>query len=68
MRLNEKVKQDLDRLNTGLLPGVAEWDDVKMAELYSEFADEDLALAEAGMSDYVLGLAQEDAGNWHIIA
>ncbi len=31
-----------------------------LASLYAEFADEDLALAEAGMSDYANLLARED--------
>ena len=32
-----------------------------LASLYAEFADEDLALAEAGMSEYADLLAQEDS-------
>ncbi len=32
-----------------------------MAALYAEFAEEDRALADAGMSDYTAGLAREDA-------
>ncbi len=31
-----------------------------LASLYAEFATTDLALAEAGISDYVDSLAQED--------
>ena len=34
--------------------------DREMAVLYAEFAEEDRALAEAGMSDYTAGLAAED--------
>ena len=34
--------------------------DVEMAALYAEFAEEDRALAEAGMSDHAAGLARED--------
>ena len=36
-------------------------EDATMAALYAEFAEEDRALAEAGMSDYAAGLAREDA-------
>jgi len=36
-------------------------DDPAMAALYAEFAEEDRALAEAGMSEYAAGLAREDA-------
>ncbi len=32
-----------------------------LASLYAEFADEDLALAEVGMSEYADLLAQEDS-------
>lgn len=32
-----------------------------LASLYAEFADKDLALAEAGISDYTDSLAQEDS-------
>ena len=32
-----------------------------LASLYAEFADTDLALAKAGMSDYAGLLAQEDS-------
>jgi hypothetical protein len=31
-----------------------------LSNLFTEFADEDLALAEAGMNDYAVMLHQED--------
>ena len=37
-----------------------EWDEEKMAALYAEFAEEDRALAEAGMADYAAGLVREE--------
>ena len=77
MTLKEQVRQDLEKLDEGGLREVADfvaflqfrtrrhtapdWDETKMASLYAEFAEEDRALAEAGMSDYAVGLAQEDA-------
>ena len=36
-------------------------EDAAMAALYAEFAEEDRALAETGMSNYAAGLAREDA-------
>jgi hypothetical protein len=63
----ETVKQDIDLLNSEQLQQVADfiaflkfrnkcrrivWDRDRLASLANEFADEDLALAEAGMSDY----------------
>ena len=38
-----------------------ETDDVRLAALYSEFADEDRRLAEEGIEDYQRGLVGEDA-------
>jgi hypothetical protein len=35
-------------------------DETQLASLYAEFADEDSALAEEGMSDYAEALRQED--------
>ena len=76
MTLKEQVREDLERLDEGGLREVADfvaflqfrtrrttpdWDEAKMAALYAEFAEEDRALAEAGMSDYATGLAREDA-------
>ncbi len=77
MTLKEQVRQDLERLDDSGLREVADfvaflqfrtrrhvastWDETKMAALYAEFAEEDRALAEAGMADYAVGLAREDA-------
>ena len=77
MALKEQVKQDLERLDEGGLREVANfvaflqfrtrrqaasgWNEAEMAALYAEFAEEDRALAEAGMADYAAGLAREDA-------
>ena len=77
MSLKEQVKQNLEHLDETGLREVAdfvdflqfrtrrntkpEWDDAKIAALYAEFAEEDRALAEAGMSDYAEGLAREDS-------
>ena len=74
--LKEQVKQGLERLDEGGLREVADfvaflqfrtrrhaapdWDEEAMAALYAEFAEEDRALAEAGMADYAAGLARED--------
>ena len=40
-----------------------DFDEAKVATLYAEFADEDRALAEAGMGDYAAGLVKEDAAS-----
>lgn len=37
-------------------------DENQLAALYAESAEEDRELAEEGISDYVVALAQEDAG------
>ncbi|MDQ2800248.1 MAG: hypothetical protein M3Y13_11475 [Armatimonadota bacterium] len=50
MTLKQQVTQDLERL-----------DEAKLAALYGEFAEEDHALAEAGMVNYAAGLDGEDA-------
>jgi len=79
MTMIEKVSQDLRRLDDSSLREVANfvaflhfrsrrttapaWDEAKMTALYAEFAEEDRALAEAGMADYAAGLAREDAAN-----
>ena len=76
MTLKEQVKDDLERLDEGGLREVADfmaflqfrsrrqsvsdWDEAKIAALYAEFAEEDHALAEAGMADYAIGLVRED--------
>ena len=75
--LKEKVQQDIERLDERGLKEVAEFmaflqfrarqspapdqDDAQLAALYAEFAEEDHALAEAGMAKYADGLAREDA-------
>jgi hypothetical protein len=71
----EALKQDLDQLTRDQLQQVADFiaflkfrdqhrrailDPTQLAALFSEFADEDRALAEAGMSDYAAMLHQED--------
>jgi hypothetical protein len=71
----EALKQDLDQLTRDQLQQVADFiaflkfrdqhrrvilDPTQLAALFSEFADEDRALAEAGMSDYAATLRQED--------
>ncbi len=77
MTLKQQVTQDLERLDENGLREVADfvaflqfrirrhiapdWDEAKLAALYKEFAEEDRALAEAGMADYAAGLAKEDA-------
>lgn len=77
MSLKEQVTQNLERLDEGGLREVADfvdflqfrtrrhatpsWDDEKIAALYADFAEEDRALAKAGMSDYAAELAREDA-------
>jgi hypothetical protein len=73
---SEFLKQDLDRLTHRQLQQVADFvaflkfrdrhhspvmlDSTQMANLFAEFADEDRALANAGMSDYAAILQQED--------
>ncbi|MEY2832981.1 MAG: hypothetical protein RLZZ574_2240 [Cyanobacteriota bacterium] len=71
----EAIKQDLDRLNHNQLQQVADFiaflkfrdrrhqvvlDPIQLASMFTEFADEDRAFAEAGMSDYAVMLHQED--------
>ena len=48
--------QDRRKRVAAQLPNV-----VSLATLYAEFADEDRALAEEGMAEYVHSLAAEDA-------
>jgi hypothetical protein len=72
---SEALKQDLDQLTTEQLQQVADFiaflkfrdkrrrivlDPVQLASLATEFAEEDRSLAEAGMADYAVMLAQED--------
>jgi hypothetical protein len=72
----EALKQDLDLLTHNQLQQVADFiaflkfrsqrrhqvviDPMQLADLFTEFADEDRALAEAGMSDYAVMLNRED--------
>lgn len=72
----EALKQDLDRLTHNQLQQVAEFiaflkfrnqsrhrvvlDPMQLADLFTEFADEDRTFAEAGMNDYAVMLHQED--------
>ncbi len=72
---SETLKQDLDQLIKDQLQQVADFiaflkfrnnrdrtvlDPARLALLATEFAEEDLALAEVGMSDYATMLIQED--------
>jgi hypothetical protein len=72
----EALKQDLDRLTYNQIQQVAEFiaflrfrnqrrnqvvlDPIQLADMFADFADEDRALAEAGMNDYAVMLQQED--------
>ncbi len=72
----EALKQDLDRLTNTQIQQVADFiaflkfrdrrrhrvvlDPIQLADLFTEFADEDRVLAEEGMSDYAVMLHQED--------
>jgi hypothetical protein len=72
----EALKQDLDGLTHKQLQQVADFIDflkfrnqrrhrvisepTQMAALFTEFAEEDRALAEAGMGNYAVMLQQED--------
>ena len=76
MSIKTHVLQTLDDLNEADLARVAEFldflkfrnrfhvasipNEVQVAEMYAEFAEEDRALAEEGMPDYIAGLGQED--------
>ncbi len=73
----EKVVTSLTELSETQLQAVAEFleflkfrerhkieqqfDDVQLAALYGEFADEDREFAEAGLAEYVDNLEREDA-------
>ena len=68
----ETLKQDLDRLTHNQLQQVADFiaflefrnqrqhrvvlDPIQLSKLFTEFADEDRAFAEEGMSDYAMML------------
>jgi hypothetical protein len=75
MSLKTQVLEDLEILEEPQLEKVAEYgaflrfsarrhrpqpDESEWAALYAEFAEEDRALAEAGMADYAAALARED--------
>lgn len=71
---SEALKQDLDQLTNEQLQQVADFvaflrfrdksrrviEPAQLASLLTEFAQEDRTLAEAGMIDYAMMLAQED--------
>lgn len=77
MSLKEQVLQELDRLPELELKQVADYlaflkfrarrtsttapDEASLAALYAELAEEDRRLAEEGMDEYALALADEDA-------
>jgi len=72
----EALKQELDLLTDNQLQQVADFiaflkfrnqrrhrvivDSMQLANLFTEFADEDRAFAEAGMNDYAVMLHEED--------
>lgn len=72
----EQVAREINALNDDEIKQVADYlaflkfrsrrshaletDETKLAELYAEFTDEDISLAEQGMSDYAESLATED--------
>jgi hypothetical protein len=76
MSVKEMVLEEIETLNEEKLQRVAEFvaflrfrdrlelapviDEAKIAALYAEFADEDLALAEEGIEDYTAKLERED--------
>jgi|688.fasta_scaffold122882_3 hypothetical protein len=75
MKINsETLKQDIDQLTTEELQAVADFiaflrfrqrrrsafDVNQLAELMTEFSQEDQAFAEAGMTDYYTMLTEED--------
>lgn len=77
MSIREQVVQEMGALSEAALKQVADYvaflrfqerfrhkpesDEVKLAALYAEFAEEDRELAEEGMADYAAQLAREDA-------
>jgi len=56
-RIERHTLRKRNRAGIGAMPML---DAAQLASLYAEFADEDSALAEEGMSDYAEGLRQED--------
>lgn len=73
MSLKEYVAHEVAALDEKELQAVADYvaflkfrartshNDAQLAALYGEFADEDKALAEAGLNEYAQDLANEDA-------
>ena len=73
MSLKEYVAHEVETLGEKELQAVAEYvsflkfrsrtsiDEMRLASLYNEFKEENRELAESGMNDYVVALAQEDA-------
>ena len=57
-RLYEIVKQVVSEVLDDRLEKLK--DEIRLAALYAEFADEDRKLAEEGLSDYSHGLTKED--------
>jgi outer membrane protein assembly factor BamD (BamD/ComL family) len=77
MSVKEQVVEEIKMLSEAELEEVARYlaflkfrarqatptfDETQLAALYAEFADDDCALAEEGIEDYVEGLVAEDAG------
>jgi hypothetical protein len=78
MITKEEIVQTVDGLSQSELEQLAQYlafikyqarirtipslDEGRLAALYAECAEEDRDLAEEGMSDYAVALAQEDAG------
>lgn len=77
MSIKEQVFADINTLNETQLRQIVDFlsflkyqaysrfkpniDEAKLAGLYAEFADEDIALAEETIEDYTANLAGEDA-------
>ena len=76
MSIKEQVVAELKTFTEAELKEVAEYlaflrfrarratpalDEAQLADLYTEFADEDRNLAEEGVADYAVGLLEEDA-------
>lgn len=78
MITKEEIVQTVDQLSPSELEQLAQFlafikyqsrittipslDETQLAALYAECAEEDRDLAEEGISDYAVALAQEDAG------
>ena len=57
---NIDILSILSKLSTYYAISDLDVDEIKLASMYAEFADEDRELAESGMIDYDDGLAKED--------